>query len=121
MATVSQFQIYGPGKTLKSMGAAMQKETPHVHYFTRSIDEQQSIWVFLYEDQNTAVQSSRCVTCILSEYPDSLSLEIADIGRQSGFRGSQGLNEEPVYDQLIDFILDYSKQFGLTVQNKESE
>jgi len=101
------------------MGVAMLEETSPVHSFTRSITENQKIWVLLYEDQNTAVQSSRCVTCILSERANSLDLEIADIGKQSGFRGSQGLEDQPVYDQILDFVLDFSKKYGLTVQNKK--
>ena len=95
----------------------MHESTPHVHCFARETSDEHKVWVFIYEDSNTAVQSSRCVTCILSEHTAFLSLEIADVGKQSGFRGSQGLDDQPVYDQILEFILDYSKQYGLTVQN----
>ncbi|MDI6400607.1 hypothetical protein QLX67_01275 [Balneolaceae bacterium ANBcel3] len=118
MANISRLEVFGPSSTLQRMGETMQKETPHVHFYKQSTGEGQNIWVFLYEDDNTAVQSSRCVACILSENSHSVSLELADIGKQNGFRGTQGLEEEPVFDQLLDFILDFSKQYGLTVQKK---
>lgn len=121
MAKVTYLQIFGPVSALHRLSSVMHKETPHIHFFTRPVGDDQNVSVFLYEDLNTAVQSSRCVTCIVSENPNSLDLEIADIGRQSGFRGSQGMNDEPMYDQVVEFILDYGRQFGLTVQNRKEE
>ncbi|MBP3191998.1 hypothetical protein [Natronogracilivirga saccharolytica] len=119
MANISRFEVYGPQKYLLRMGEVMFRETPHVHYFSREVENNQHVRVYIYEDQNTGVQSSRCVTCILSELSASLHFEIADVGRQSGFRGSQGLEDQPMYDQIIDFILDFSKKYGLTVQNRK--
>ncbi len=121
MANISRIEIFGPATTLKSIGKTLLEQTPHVHHYKRKITEDQHVWVYLYEDTNTAVHCARCVTCILSEYPSSLVLEIADVGKQSGFRGSQEPDEQPVYEQLLDFILDYSKQYGLTVQNRTRE
>ncbi len=119
MAKIYRFEIFGPRPTLQRMGEVMYKDTPHIHYFERELTDQQYIRVFLYEDQNTTVQNSRCVTCIYSEYASSIQIDLADVGKQSGFRGSQGLEDQPVYDQILDFILDFSKQYGLTVQNKQ--
>lgn len=119
MANISKFEVFGPTPTLQRMGDSIFKETPHIHCFTREISDSQKIWVFIYEDENTAVQSSRCVTCILSQNTSSNYFEVADVGKQSGFRGSQSLDDQPVYDQLVDFILDYSKQYGLTVQKSK--
>ena len=121
MTNISKFEVHGPNHMLKRMGDAMHKDTPHLHCYKTQITNQYKLWVFLYEDQNTAVQSSRCVTCILSEGPSLLYIEIADVGKQSGFRGSQGLDDQPVYDQILDFILDFSKQFGLTVKHINKE
>ncbi len=121
MANLSRLEIYGPSSTLKRVGEVMLHETPHMHYFSREVAEHQNVRVFIYEDRNTAVHSARCVTCILSEFPSMVSLEIADVGKQSGFRGSQEPDEQPVYEQILDFILDFSKQYGLTVQNRSLE
>lgn len=121
MANLSRFEIYGPSSTLKRIGEAMLNDTPHVHYFTRKITDNQNVKVFIYEDLNTAVYCSRCVTCILSEHSFKVNLEIADVGKQSGFRGSQEPDEQPVYEQILDFILNFSKQYGLTVQNASPE
>lgn len=119
MANISRFEIFGPSSSLLRMGDVMEQETPHVHVYCRPVSENERVWVLLYEDQNTAVQSSRCVTCILSETVGKIDIELADIGKQDGFRGTQGTDDIPVYDQILDFILDFSKQFGLTVQRKE--
>ncbi len=121
MTRILKFEVFGPASTLQRMGSALQEKTPHIHYFTREVSDQQRIWVFLYEDQLTSVQSSRCVTCIVSEEDSAVYMEIADIGKQDGFRGSQERDDQPVYEQIMDFILDFSKQFGLTVQKKEEE
>ena len=121
MANISRLEIFGPVSTLKRIGEVMLEETPHVHYFKRDISEGQCVRIFIYEDRNTAVHCSRCVTCILSEHPSVIRLEIADVGKQSGFRGSQEPDEQPVYEQILDFILDYSKQYGLTVQERNPE
>lgn len=99
----------------------MLEETPHTHYFSRETSDGQFVRVFVYEDRNTTVHCARCVTCILSEYPSTIKLEIVDAGKQSGFRGSQEPDEQPVYEQLLDFILDFSKQYGLTVQERSTE
>jgi len=121
MANISRLEIFGPASTLKRLGEVMLEETPHTHYFKRDISDGKCVRVFIYEDRNTAVHCSRCVTCILSEDPSVIRLEIADVGKQSGFRGSQEPDEQPVYEQILDFILDYSKQYGLTVQEKTPE
>ncbi len=121
MANLSRLEIYGPSTTLRRVGEVMFNDTPHIHYFSREVAEHQNVRVFIYEDQNTAVHSARCVTCILSEFPSKVCLEIADVGKQSGFRGSQEPDEQPVYEQILDFILDFSKQYGLTVQNRSPE
>ncbi|GEM_PF-1434351 len=121
MANIIKLEIFGPISTLKRIGEVMLEETPHTHYFVRDVSDGQSVRVFIYEDRNTAVHSARCVTCILSEYPSTIRLEIADVGKQSGFRGSQEPDEQPVYEQILDFILDFSKQYGLTVQERSPE
>ncbi len=121
MANIIRLEIFGPVSTLKRIPEVMYEQTPHSHYFRRDISEGQSIRVFIYEDNNTAVHCSRCVTCIVSEDPSAIRMEIADVGKQSGFRGSQEPDEQPVYEQLMDFILDFSKQYGLTVQERTPE
>lgn len=121
MANINKLEIFGPASTLKRIGEVMLEETPHVHYFKREVSEGLFVRVFIYEDSNTAVHCSRCVTCILSEAPSVVRIEIADVGKQSGFRGSQEPDEQPVYEQILDFILDYSKQYGLTVQERAPE
>ncbi len=121
MANLSRFEIFGPMSTLRRIGEAMLNDTPHVHHFSREIQDNQKVSVFIYEDHNTAVYCSRCVSCILSEHPSMVSLEIVDVGKQSGFRGSQEPDDQPVFEQILDFILDFSKQYGLTVQNKSPE
>lgn len=118
MAKISRFEVYGPLSTLKRIGEAMYTETPHIHHFVKDFESSQSLRVYIYEDRNTAVHCSRCVTCIVSENSDSVEIEIADVGKQSGFLEAQNVQEPPVFDQLLDFILDFSKKFGLTVQRK---
>ncbi|MEX0679939.1 MAG: hypothetical protein WD097_01030 [Balneolales bacterium] len=119
MANISRLEVFGPKSSLQRMGESMLKETSHVYSFTREISDEEKVWVFLYEDRSTTIQNTKCLTCILSEEAAKIRLEIVDIGKQSGFGGSSILEEQPIHDQLMEFILDFGKQFGLTIQNKK--
>ncbi len=119
MATISKLEVYGPKPALQLLAKTMISDTPQIHTYKRVINTDEQLHVLLYEDQQTAVQTSRCVVCIISEENRHINLEIADIGKQSGFRSSSSVNEEPVFDQIMEFILDFGKQHGLTIQKKQ--
>jgi hypothetical protein len=50
-----------------------------------------------------------------------LKFELVTTGGRMGFRGSSLSEEQTIEDDVTDYILDFAKRYGLTVQEKNAE
>ncbi|MEO1022852.1 MAG: hypothetical protein AAFW89_09925, partial [Bacteroidota bacterium] len=75
--------------------------------------------VAVYEQYEKQINSSVTLTCIFESNPQNNKILLKKTGGRMGFRGSSLSEEQNIEAKVIDFILDYSKRFGLTVQEEQ--
>ena len=121
MDSVSKYVIYGPASTLKRMPAQLFDEIePKYLYKYDSSDHSDVVHVAVYEEYEKQINASVTLTCIITFTGKKIRYELKKTGGRMGFRGSS-LDEEKrtIDDEVIDFVLDFSKRLGLTVQEEK--
>ncbi len=123
MKSVSKYLIFGPADTLRRIPANLFKsEEPKYLYTYESSANSDSVHVAVYEQYEKQINASVTLTCIIECTGKETRIEIKKTGGRMGFRGSS-LDEEKrtIDDEVIDFILDFTKRYGLTVQEVKEE
>lgn len=123
MATVSKYLIFGPSDTLRRMpGQLFDSIEPKYLYKYKSSETKDEVHVAVYEEYEKQINSSVTLTCIIEFTGKQNRFELKKTGGRMGFRGSS-LDEEKrtIDDEVVDFILDFSKRFGLTVQQEQEQ
>lgn len=123
MATVSKYLVYGPADTLKRMpNQLFTSIEPKYLYKYESSETSDEVHVAVYEEYEKQINASVTLTCIIEFTGKQNRFELKKTGGRMGFRGSS-LDEEKrtIDDEVIDFILDFSKRFGLTIQQEKEQ
>lgn len=123
MATVSKYLVFGPADTLRRMPSQLFNEIePKYLYKYESSDTKDEVHVAVYEEYEKQINASVTLTCIIEFTGKQNRFELKKTGGRMGFRGSS-LDEEKrtIDDEVTDFILDFSKRFGLTVQQEKEQ
>lgn len=124
MNTVTKYLVFGPAGTLKRMpNQLFSSIEPKFLYKYESSDTNDEVHVAVYEKYEKQINASVTLTCIIEFTGKQNRFELKKTGGRMGFRGSS-LDEEKrtIDDEVTDFILDFAKRFGLTVQQeKETE
>ena len=121
MNSHSTFLIYGPSATLLRMALKLFDVHKPKFLHTRSFDElKHTQYVAVYEEYEKQINSSVTLTCIVESNPKQTKIILKKTGGRMGFRGSS-LSEERSMDSLVnDFIFDFGKRYGLTVQEERA-
>jgi len=95
---------------------------PKYLYEYKSSETKDEVHVAVYEEYEKQINSSVTLTCIIEYTGKQTRFELKKTGGRMGFRGSS-LDEEKrtIDDEVTDFILDFSKRFGLTVQQEKEQ
>jgi hypothetical protein len=123
MATVSKYLVFGPADTLRRMPTQLFNSIePKYLYKYESSDTKDEVHVAVYEEYEKQINSSVTLTCIIEFTGKQNRFELKKTGGRMGFRGSS-LDEEKrtIDDEVTDFILDFGKRFGLTVQQEKEQ
>ena len=123
MATVSKYLVFGPAGTLRRMPEKLFNDIePKYLYKYSSTESGDQVHVAVYEEYEKQINSSVTLTCIIEFTGKQNRFELKKTGGRMGFRGSS-LDEEKrtIDDEVTDFILDFSKRFGLTVQQEKEQ
>lgn len=117
MSVVRKFVIYGPSDTLKRMNQTVIDGTsPQYCYQSRRDSGEGYVDVCVYEEHMKLLNSSISVTLIMEYTGKSVQVEAISTGGRMGFRGSIPSDDQSIYDHVNDFVIDYAKRFGLTMQ-----
>ena len=109
--------MYGPADTIQKLNdhvAVAMK--PIYRYGYRSPDQEETITIFIYEEFHKLHNISQCVTLIMEASTISAKIDIITTGGQIGFSHSGFTDEMNISEQITEFILDYTKRYGLTIQ-----
>jgi len=123
MDSVSKYIIFGPASTLKRMPTRLfENIEPKYLYKYNSSANDDVVQVAVYEEYEKKINASVTLTCIVEFTGKKIRFELKKTGGRVGFRGSS-LNKEKrtIDDEVIDFIEDFGKRHGLTVQEEKQE
>lgn len=118
MTTVSKYLVYGPADTLRRMPSQLFKDIePKYLYKYESSKHEDLVFVAVYEEYEKQINASVTLTCVIECSGKQNRFEFKKTGGRMGFRGSS-LDEEKrtIDDEVTDFVLDFAKRYGLTVQ-----
>lgn len=119
MNSHTTYLIFGPTASLQRMSSKMFQENPPKFLHSRSFDPlQTSINVAVYEEYEKQINSSVTLTVIFEGTPQHNKIILKKTGGRMGFRGSSLSEDQSVETNVMNFIFDYSKRFGLTVQEE---
>ncbi|MCC5926495.1 MAG: hypothetical protein JJU41_08025 [Bacteroidetes bacterium] len=117
MSTTRKLMVFGPSDTLERMSKViLEASAPQYHYSVNNADKT-SVNIMVYEEHNKLMNSSISVTLLLHYTGTSIRADVISTGGRMGFRGSNPEGETPLNEAVTDYILDYGKRFGLTVQD----
>ena len=118
MDTISKYLVFGPTGTLHRMPEQLFRDIePKYLYKYESSKHDDLVYVAVYEEYEKQINASVTLTCVIECTGKQNRFELKKTGGRMGFRGSS-LDEEKrtIDDDVTDFVLDFSKRFGLTVQ-----
>jgi len=116
MGSTITYKVYGPTDSLKRLPPALIEEIkPEYNYFFEAAEDK-SVQVILYEEYLKQINSSVSLTCVFELTDKQIHIELTSTGGRMGFRGSSLDIDQTIKEDVISFILDYAKRYGLSVQ-----
>ena len=93
-------------------------EEPKYLYTYKSAVSGDEIYVSVYEQYEKQMNATITLTCILECNRDHNRIEMKKAGGRMGFRGSSLTEDKNIEAIVADFVMDYAKRFGLTLQEE---
>ena len=122
MSTVTKYLVYGPKGTLDRMSPKLFEEhEPKFLYTYSSQANDDMIYVAVYEQFEKQINATITITCIIECTANHNRVVLKKAGGRMGFRGSSLTEERNVESDIVDFIMDFSKRFGLSIQEEVEE
>lgn len=119
MSTVTKYLVYGPNDTLRRLPLKLFEEhEPKYLYKYEATEGNDLVFVAVYEQFEKQINATITVTCIIECTNAHNRIEMKKAGGRMGFRGSSLTEEKNVESDLVDFIMDFSKRFGLSLQEE---
>jgi len=119
MSTVTKFLVYGPSETLKRMTPKLLDSIePKYVYKYNSSTSNDEVCVAIYEQFEKQINATITLACIIEFTGRQTRIELKKAGGRMGFRGSSLSEEKSIDSAVIDFIMDYTKRFGLSLQEE---
>lgn len=113
------YLIYGPFASLIRISEKLFTDHPPKFLHSRSFNAiQTKLDVAVYEEYDKEINSSITLTCIFETTPQHNKILLKKTGGRMGFRGSEISGQQSLEKSVTDYIFDYSKRFGLTVQEE---
>lgn len=119
MNSHTKYIIFGPVTSLKQMGAKLFKslEPKFLHHYTSTTNHDE-IFVAVFEEYDKQINSSITLTVVFEKLANQNNIHLKKTGGRMGFRGSAMGETKSIETEVIDFIFDYTKRFGLTIQEE---
>lgn len=122
MSSTKTYTIFGPSETLQKLGVMLSNETkPKFLYKYDSSDSNDEVYVCVYEEHHILLNANICLTCILEYTRKSIKVVLLSTGGKTGFSGGFTDDDPSIVTRVTDFILDYTKRYGLTIQENQEK
>lgn len=91
---------------------------PKYLYKYNSTANNDEIYVAVYEQFEKQINATITLTCIIECTDSQNRIELKKAGGRMGFRGSSLSEDKSIEANVVDFIMDFSKRFGLSMQEE---
>ena len=119
MSSLTKYHLYGPRETLKRMPSKLfEDHEPRYLYSFDSPSGDEQVHVALYEQYEKQINATVSLICIIESTEKQNRIELKKSGGRMGFRGSSLSEEKKIESDVVDFIMDFSKRYGLTLQEE---
>lgn len=119
MNSHTTYLVFGPSATLKRMSTKMFTEYPPKFLHSRNFESlQTNMDVAVYEEYEKQINSSITLTCIFETTLSTTKSSWKKPASAMGFRGSSLTEQQKIEESVMDFIFDFAKRYGLTVQEE---
>ncbi|MCC5913600.1 MAG: hypothetical protein JJU46_04420 [Balneolaceae bacterium] len=119
MSTVTKYLVYGPNDTLRRIPVKlMESHEPKYLYTYKSDKNADQIYVAVYEQFEKQINATITLTCVIECNSRHTRIELKKAGGRMGFRGSSLSEERNIEADVVDFVMDFSKRFGLSLQEE---
>ncbi len=89
---------------------------PKYLYTYESSEHSDLVYVAVYEQYEKQINATVTLICIIEVKDKRNRIELKKSGGRMGFRGSSLTEERQLESDVVDFIMDFSKRFGLSLQ-----
>lgn len=122
MSTLTKYLVYGPNDTLRRMAPKLfESIEPKYLYKYESSANKDEVIVALFEEYEKQINATVTLVCVIECSDKQNRIELKKAGGRMGFRGSSLTEEKNIESDVTDFIMDYAKRFGLSLQEEVSE
>jgi hypothetical protein len=122
MSSVTKYLVFGPNETLKRLAPKLLEDfSPKYHYTYKSSSHNDQVAVAVYEEYEKRLNATITLTVVIESTDHKLRIELKRAGGRMGFRGSSLSEDRSVDTEITDFIMDYSKRYGLSLQEVPEE
>ena len=119
MNSHTTYLVFGPTQTLNRMAPKLFAEHEPKFLYTKEVDgTKDKFHVAVYEEYEKQINSSVTLTCIFENNSKLNKIILKKTGGRMGFRGSSLSEEQNVETTINDFIFDFAKRYGLTIQEE---
>lgn len=119
MSSVTKYLVYGPQSTLRRMTPKLfESVEPKYLYQYNSPANNDEVHVAVYEQYEKQINATITLTCIIECTAKQNRVEMKKAGGRMGFRGSSLSEEHNIEADVVNFIMDFSKRFGLSLQEE---
>jgi hypothetical protein len=96
----------------------LESAEPKFLYKYQSPANDDEIFVAVYEQFEKQINATITLTCIIECTAKHNRVELKKAGGRMGFRGSSLSEEHNIEAEIVNFIMDFSKRFGLSLQEE---
>lgn len=119
MSSVTKYLVYGPQSTLRRMTPKLfESVEPKYLYQYNSSANNDEVYVAVYEQYEKQINATITLTCVIECTAKQNRVELKKAGGRMGFRGSSLSEEHNIEADVVNFIMDFSKRFGLSLQEE---
>lgn len=119
MSSITKYIVYGPQSTLRRMTSKLfESVEPKYLYQYNSPANNDEVHVAVYEQYEKQINATITLTCVIECTATQNRVELKKAGGRMGFRGSSLSEEHNIEADVVNFIMDFSKRFGLSLQEE---
>lgn len=117
MSALTKYLVYGPNATLRRMAPKLYETIePKFLYNYQSSANSDEVSVAVFEEYEKQINATVTLVCVIESSDKKTRVELKKSGGRMGFRGSSLSEDKNIESNVIDFIVDYTKRYGLSLQ-----